>query len=69
MKRDKIWLKQNSFDLVPRASSVFLILSDEVENGKEKNLSISKKQKSSGSETGKLEEKKVTAKLNFQLVD
>ena len=57
MKRDKIWLKQNSFDLVPRASSVFLILSDEVENGKEKNLSISKKQKSSGSETGKLEEK------------
>ena len=34
-----------------------------------KTISISKKQKSSGSESGKLEEKKVTAKLNFQLAD
>ena len=46
MKRDKISIKQNIFDLVPRASSFFLILRDNVENGNEKNLSISKKQKS-----------------------
>ena len=69
MKRDKISVKQNIFDLAPRAPSLFLTLRDKVENGNKKKFSISKKQKSSGSETGKLEEKKVTAKLNFQLVD
>ena len=46
MKREKIWLKQNIFDLVPRASSVFLILSDNVENGKgKKSLNIKKAKK------------------------
>ena len=57
MKRDKISIKQNIFDLVPRTSLFFLILRDKVENGNEKYLSISKKQKSSGSETGKSGEK------------
>ena len=69
MKRDKISVKHSIFDLVPQASSFFLILRNNMKNENQKNLSISKKQKSSGSETGKLEEKKVTAKLNFQLVD
>ena len=46
MKGEKIWLKQNIFDLVPRASSVFLILSDNVENGKgKKSLNIKKAKK------------------------
>ena len=54
MKRDKISVKQNIFDLIPRASSFFLIIRDNVENG---NLSISQKQNSSRSETGKSEEK------------
>ena len=58
MKRGKISVKQNIFDLVSQASLFFFILRDNVENGNEKkNLSISKKQKSSGSETGKSEEK------------
>ena len=45
MKRDKILLRQNIFDLVPRASSFFLILSDNVENGKEKKISQYQKSK------------------------
>ena len=57
MKRNKISVKQNIFDLVPRASSFFFILRDNVKNGNEKHISISKKQKSPGSETGKFEEK------------
>ena len=57
MKRDKILVKQNIFDLFPRASSFLLILRDNVENGNEKNLSISKKKKSSASETDKSEKK------------
>ena len=79
MKRDKISIKQNIFDLVPRVSSFFLILRDNVEIGHEKkNLNI-KKVKKFWSETGKSEGKywhhlltilkKVTAKLNFQLAD
>ena len=46
MKRDKISIKQNIFDLVPRASSFFLILRDNVENGNEKkSLTIKKAKK------------------------
>ena len=46
MKRDKISIKQNIFDLVPRASSFFLILRDNVENGNEKkSLNIKKAKK------------------------
>ena len=46
MKRDKISVKQNIFDLVPRASSFFLILRDNVENWNEKtSLTIKKVKK------------------------
>ena len=46
MKRDKISLKQNIFDLAPGASSFFLILTDNVENGNEKkSLNIKKAKK------------------------
>ena len=45
MKRDKISIKQNIFDLVPRASSFFLILRDNVENGNEKKISQYQKSK------------------------
>ena len=58
MKHNKISVKQNIFDLIPRASSFFLILRDNVENENKKNLSLSKKQKSStGSETEKFKKK------------
>ena len=45
MKRDKISIKQNIFDLVPRASSFFLILRDKVENGNKKKISQYQKSK------------------------
>ena len=72
--------EQNIFDLVPQTSSFFLILRDNLENGNEKkSVSIKKAKKVLGAGTGKSEEKyqhhfltilkKVTAKLNFQLVD
>ena len=46
MKRDRIWVKQNIFDLAPRGSSFFLILRDNVENKNEKeSLNIKKAKK------------------------
>ena len=57
MKRNTISVKQNICNLFLRAFSFFLILRDNVEMEMKKNLSISKKQKYSGSETGKFKEK------------
>ena len=46
MKRDKVSVKQNIFDLVPLAPSLFLTLRDNVENGnKKKSLNIKKAKK------------------------
>ena len=45
MKRDKISVKQNIFDLAPRAPSLFLTLRDKVENGNKKKILNIKKAK------------------------
>ena len=45
MKRDKISVKQNIFDLVSQASLFFFILRDNVENGNEKKISQYQKSK------------------------